>query len=1183
MASQTLAASAVPDWENPAVFGINKRGPHVPLQAHPSVSSALQLWSQGGRLGVGNCNKVQLTGCRWKYCVVDSPMLVPEGFAKKSYDDSSWDTIGLPCNLECVGAGKPIYTNFQYPFAVTPPRVPTSNPTACFRRTFNVPETWGSGRVFLLFEGVDSAFYCWVNGCLAGYSQDSRLPAEFEVSGLLSVHGENILALQVMRWCDGSYLEDQDHWWLSGVYRDAFMMKKPFAHIQDYYVTTPLSFGQSGDLVAASLQVECKVGLGNKHHDGFRLRMRLMERGSPGDVMQPLECDVSGGTQVISDVSGACAATALPVGRLVKVGVDAMCFAPKLWSAEQPALYILTLELLCPDGTAVDCESCLVGFRQTEVRGRQLLHNGVPIQIRGVNRHEHDEQHGKWVSEDLMVKDILLMKQHNFNAVRCSHYPNHTRWYELCSEYGLYVVDEANVETHGFDPGFRANDFNPACSSLWFHAIVDRGIGMFERDKNFPCILMWSLGNESGYGPAHLSMAAYIRAKDPYTPVHYEGGGSRTPATDVICPMYARVEQVVSLAELPGETRPVVLCEYAHSMGNSTGNFKEYWDAFDRLPYAQGGFIWDWVDQGLVKRDSSGREFWAYGGDFGDEPNDAQFVINGLVFPDRTPHPALLECKAVQAPISFRLVLIGSADGCSLSIRIQNKWDFVSTAALVFEWRPIVDGMAATASAHEQDAVWWTLGEVYAMAGEEDHLAIPMSSEALVQVMAAVAISPLMECELFIEARALLKDDTPWAGKGHVVAERQLPFPEGWVESALHSNAKGDIGSGCVAELVCHEGDVTIEEGGPKIRISVGGLMVQIDKPSGAVDSLAYCGAALLSAPVLPCLFRAPTDNDRGGAQGTSHAARWCSAGLDRLTCDGVATVEVAERTDESATVAAKWRMKPRPKTSGEGGESSATAVGVSEVGGAHWFADRGDGRDGILEPEGKGGDLEGEVGVEVRCTVDKYGHLYLCWRIDASGALPKKLPPRLRPSLPRVGVRFAIPSRLGRVLWYGRGPQECYADRQFGAPLRCHAVDGADRMHVPYIVPGENGGRCGVRWCAMVGEDGWGVVVSSSEKGEGFQLNVSQHSLEGLAAARHDVELEPDGLTHVHVDCAHMGVGGDDSWSPSVHDEYLVPPGVYTFGMCLAVVKPGCDPKLACTALWKHAREKGVAGKWGA
>ena len=424
----------------------------------------------------------------------------------------------------------------------------------------------------------------------------------------------------VLRWCDGSYLEDQDMWRLSGLFRDVTLLHKPDSHLSDIRITPDLDASYRD----GRLHIEVQVAA---NEPGLQVRSTLF---SAEEAL--LSCTRPLGTDIIDER-----------GRYAdRVHIDWSIATPRQWSAELPNLYRLTVELLDAAGQLLEVEAHDVGFRKVEIRDDLLCLNGQPLLIRGVNRHEFDPELGQVMTHERMLQDIRLLKQNNFNAVRTSHYPNHPEFYRLCDRLGLYLVDEANIETHGMEPMNRLTD-----DPLWLPAISERVSRMVQRDRNHPCIILWSLGNESGYGAAHDAMYQWLKRQDPSRPVQYEGGGANTAATDIVCPMYARVDEDQAFPAvpkwnlkkwigLPGETRPLILCEYAHAMGNSLGGFAHYWQAFRGHPRLQGGFVWDWVDQELSRRDADGQHWWAYGGDFGDTPNDRQFCLNGLVFPDRT-------------------------------------------------------------------------------------------------------------------------------------------------------------------------------------------------------------------------------------------------------------------------------------------------------------------------------------------------------------------------------------------------------------------------------------------------------------------------------------------------------------------------------------------------------------------
>jgi beta-galactosidase/beta-glucuronidase len=672
------AAPPPPDWENPAVFGRHKTPAHATLTPWPDEAGALSFdrdASPWRRLLNGD----------WRFHFLPGRIGAPEGFAAETFDDSGWDEIPVPSNWQLEGYGTPIYVNVRHPFPPDPPRVPRDpNETGLYRTRFEVPESWEGMRVLLHFAGVQSAFSLWVNGESVGYSEGSMTPAEFDVTEHVRL-GENVLAAEVIRWSDGSYLEDQDFWRLSGIYRDVVLLARPAAHIRDFEVVTDLD----EEYRDARLSIEASVLSAASGPSGpMSLRARL--RDGSGEVI------VSETVLVAAGVSA---------GEERTLTIDARVAAPLKWSAETPHLYPLSLALLDENGAEVEVVSTRVGFREVEIRGGQVLVNGAPVYFKGVNRHEFDPVRGRAIEEDSMVRDIVLMKQHNFNAVRTSHYPNQPRWYELCDEYGLYVMDEANLESHYL--WFHENR-SPVKLPEWREAIVDRGVSMVERDKNHPSVVMWSLGNEAGMGDNMEAMAGAIRARDGSArAIHYEsrdlgtsireiqGGnllgwyrivqGMRSQSPfDISSTMYPKPAEVVERMERDPDRRPVIICEYAHSMGNAGGHFARFWEVFEAHPRLQGGFVWDWVDQGLAKTAPDGEPFWAYGGDFGDEPNDGNFCLNGVVFPDRSPKPALEEMKKAQQPVE---ITAADADLARGAVTVKNTHRFRDLGFAALRWQ----------------------------------------------------------------------------------------------------------------------------------------------------------------------------------------------------------------------------------------------------------------------------------------------------------------------------------------------------------------------------------------------------------------------------------------------------------------------------------------------------------------
>ena len=585
---------------------------------------------------------------------------------------SNW-TLQPKCWVQDTGNG-PIYTNVQMPFPNQPPLVPDENPTALYRTVFTLPKAWHKHRVVLHFGGVESYLELYLNGTFIGLSKGSRLPAEFDLTEHLRTTENQILA-KVVRFSDGSYLEDQDHWWMAGIYRSVYLYCTEYAYIEDIATRADWDTDRREGLLDFSSKINFCCAIGNG-------------RSGP-DKDYTLEA-------VLSDASGNLLVHSEMVSASYRRSGYELKWSRRLpgvrpWSAEAPALYCLTVALRDKAGTVCDVRTLRIGFRNIRIENRQLLINGRPVMIKGVNRHEHDDRQGKSVSRAMMLTDIRLLKQFHFNAVRTSHYPNDSAWYELCDEYGIYVMDEANIEAH--------DNYALICRDpRWRSAFVERTMNMVRRDKNHACIFAWSLGNETGNGENHAAAARAVRNYDPGRILHHEGEVKRTWAqganeytggtnrdNDLADPMYPAVEEVIRYALEGRDPRPMILCEYSHAMGNSNGGLKEYWEAFWQYKGLQGGFIWDWVDQGLRKVDEKGNAYWAYGGDFGETIHDFDFCNNGMVWPDRRPHPAMYEFKKLVQPVRMRPLGEGHYE-------IVNRHDFSSLAAYALEWKIESDG-----------------------------------------------------------------------------------------------------------------------------------------------------------------------------------------------------------------------------------------------------------------------------------------------------------------------------------------------------------------------------------------------------------------------------------------------------------------------------------------------------------
>ena len=806
------------DWENPQILSQHTEPAHTAFIPYADEESAL-----AGDPGASS--QFRLLSGRWEFRYCPSPREVPPGFESESFDVWDWDAIQVPSNWQMLGYGTPNYTNVAYPYPVDPPHVPQENPVGLYRRTFKVPAAWEGQQIFLRFEGVDSAFYVWVNGQQVGYSQGAHLPSEFNITQYLRV-GENVLAVQVFQWSDGSYLEDQDMWRLSGIFRDVFLIAAPSVHMRDFAVRTTFDSSYRDAVLALCVVL---ANSGSDAAAGLKVSGRLLDASGRVVVDFPVGDSIQ-----------------LDSGAETRLAVDAPIPAPAKWSAEEPNLYTLLVCLTGADGAVQQVQRQSVGFRQIESVGGQVLVNGVPITIQGVNRHDTHPDLGHAVSFESMVKDVTLMKQHNINAVRTSHYPNDPRWLDLCDRYGLYVVDEADLECHGF--GISGDLSQLSKDPAWEAAFIDRARRMVERDKNHPSIILWSLGNESGYGPNHDAMAAWIRQADPTRLIHYEGAGE-SPVMDVHSQMYTSVEGLIHQGQRTDDPRPFFMCEYAHAMGLGPGNLKEYWDAIRAHRRLLGGCIWEWVDHGIRRHTESGEEWFAYGGDFGDKPNDGNFCIDGLNFPDRIPHTGLTEYKKILEPVEVEAVDLAVG-----TVKISSRYSFSSLEKLNGSWAVLQNGEVIESGA---------LPPLHILAGESATMKIPYAlptgkpgSEAWLNLSFTTTTGAL------------------WAPQGFELAWAQLPLPVSspppLISRALAAPAL-DV-EDTDQYFVCRGED----------------FLIEIDRWTGAITGWEYAGVPLVLQGPQFTVWRAPTDND-------VHAANeWRNAGLDRLVprVDRVALVK---------------------------------------------------------------------------------------------------------------------------------------------------------------------------------------------------------------------------------------------------------------------------------------------------
>ena len=812
-------------WKDPECTGLGRLPARSPLIPFADPDAATHADRSGSPYWMS------LDGS-WRFHLCERPESTPDGFKEPDFDDTHWDQTPVPSNWTCQGYDRPHYTNIQMPFPGEPPDIPEENPTGIYRRKFTLPPGWKNRRVVVHFGGAESVLYVWLNGSPLGLSKDSRLPAEFDLTPYL-VSGENSLVAMVVRFSDATYIEDQDHWFMAGLHREVYLYSTAPVHIADLKVSSELDKEIQHGFFGLDVEVGFDAPASAK--EGYTIEATLRSPSGKKVKGSPFEAPVQ-------------IATNPYLHRGHRALILDEIKAPQAWSAEDPRLYTLVVSLIDPDGRAIEHVSTRLGFRRVEIRGRDLLVNGRPVMIRGVNRHDHHETRGKALTREDMLEDVLLMKRFNINAVRTAHYPNDPYFYDLCDEYGLYVVDEANIESHAFlaqlghDPRYAK-------------AFLDRGLRMVLRDKNHPSIIIWSLGNESGYGPNHDAMAAWIRRYDPSRPIQYEGALQWNLygdpfATDIICPMYAPVDEVVRYGRSKKGKGPLILCEYAHAMGNSGGGLAEYWDAFRRYDGLQGGFIWDWIDQGLLRHDEAGRPYWAYGGDFGDQPNDANFCINGMLSPDRTPHPMLFELKKLAQPVHFEATQASKG-----RFRVHNRQDFADLSSLSLRWALSVDGQIKKRGrlprmktpAGDSQAIQIELPEFEAKDGEERRLTL----------------------------QAVTVRESAWAPRDHEVAWEQFELP---VPRARKPKKK--------APRKKAEPSLELDQTERRARIQGPDFEIEVEKNQARVSSIRFQGQEMLSSPPVPNLWRGPTDNDGIKAYPAlppKALGKWLAWGLDRL------------------------------------------------------------------------------------------------------------------------------------------------------------------------------------------------------------------------------------------------------------------------------------------------------------
>lgn len=813
------------EWENPQILDRGKE----------AGRSSFFLFGNEAELKDNNPQKSELyqsLNGLWKFNIVKNPSQRTADFYSPGLNDSSWKNIQVPSNWELQGYDIPIYTNITYPFPKNPPFINGDyNPVAAYRRTFTIADSWSDKEIILHFGSISGYARVYVNGKEAGMTKASKTPAEFNITSLLK-KGENVLAVEVIRWHDGSYLEDQDFWRLSGIERDVYLQAMPRTTVWDYFVKSDLDNQYKNGIF--NLDVTLKSFVNNKIKN-TSVKVELFDKD---------------GTTVYSESKKVNA-------KEEKISFSKTIENVKQWNAETPNLYRYTITLLDSKGKTLEIVSKRTGFRKVEIKEAQLLVNGKAVMVKGVNIHEHDEVNGHVPNKELMLKDLQLMKQFNINAIRMCHYPHDTQFYDLCDEYGFYVVDEANIESHGMGAEWQ-NWFDqkkhPVYLPEWAPAHLDRIKRMFAFDKNHPSIIIWSMGNECGNGPVFYDAYDWLKQVDSTRPVQFEQAGENRD-TDIVCPMYPGIKSMKDYANAD-KKRPYIMCEYAHAMGNSSGNFQEYWDIINSSKHMQGGFIWDWVDQGIKTKNEKGVEFWAYGGDLGGAKlhNDENFCANGLVSANRIPHPGLLEVKKVYQNIQFQF-------NNQSELTVTNHYNFTNLSDYDFKWELIKNGSKVKSGDFNLDAA-------------------PEESKK-----AALDLGSIDDnSEYFVNVYAVSKNDAPLVAKGHEFAREQFAVGKG-------SYFKNNIAAKSASKL-----KYTVKNN--VLSFEAESIAGEFDLQKGEIlkYNLKNADKAIFTNFPAPYFWRAPTDNDFGsGMQNkltvwkeASKDPKVISVNLDKKSSEGL-------------------------------------------------------------------------------------------------------------------------------------------------------------------------------------------------------------------------------------------------------------------------------------------------------
>ncbi len=987
--------------EMPEVFQVNRMKEHSDHKYFKNMDEANSKKTY---------MKCSLNGS-WKFNYSDNLENIKKDFYKSDFSVYNWDTIEVPGHIQLQGYDKPHYVNTMYPWdgheSIIPPQIPKAfNPVGSYVKDFYIDNEWEDKPVYISFQGVESAFYLWLNGELVGYSEDSFTPAEFDLTSYIK-DGKNRLAVMVIKFSTGSWLEDQDFWRFSGIFRDVYLYTTPKTHIRDMFIRTMLK----NNYKDSDLNIQLDI-LGELKGS---LKVSLID---PKDNYYLIDSENIGINENIHDSKEY-------YNLEIKFEVNNI----RLWSAEEPNLYNLIIEIFDDNNEVVEVVTEKVGFREFKMINNIMHINGERIVFKGVNRHEFSMYNGRNISKEEMLYDVKTIKQNNMNAVRTSHYPNNSYFYELCDEYGLYLIDEANLESHGTWQNIGRIDYInviPDGKNEWLEAVISRASTMLERDKNHPSILIWSCGNESFGGENIYKMSQFFRERDDSRLVHYEGvfqDRRFDDTSDMESRMYAKVWDIEKFLN-DSPQKPFILCEYTHSMGNSNGGMHKYTDLAEKYPMYQGGFIWDYIDQGILAKDIHGKEYIAFGGDFGDRPTDYNFCTNGIVYADRKVSPKVQEVK-----YNYQNFIINVE---ASAVAIKNNNLFVDMSHYKLKYSLLRNGEIK----------------------EDGYLEIELSPQEEKKIQ--LPINKAKEKgEYIVNVSIVLKEDTLWADRGHEVAYGQYVYK---VEVEENRNLEKIIVSNC------------------EFNFGVRGEHFEIlfSKAYGGLISYKHRGVELISTIPKPNFWRAITDNDNGSKMGFK-SAMWKGASLYQ----NIINIET-KSSEYNASISYTYELPTTPTTN-------------------------------------------------CKLTYVVYGDGKIETELEYKGT--ENLPDMLD-----FGMIFKIPCFYDNLEYYGNGPDENYQDRNKGARLGTYKIKISDNVS-KYVIPQECGNRTGVRWAKVTDKNGHGIKIS----GELLDFSAIPFTPHELDNANHHYELPPIYNTVIKVSSKQTGVGGDDSWGATPHEEYLL------------------------------------------